>query len=124
MHFTTRLRVSFGDTDPAGLVYYPNLFHYCHIAMERFFAARCGITYSDLISRERLGFPTVRVKAEFFKPLIYGDEVDLTIAVKAIGRTSVTLEYELTRVADHFVCALIEQVHVCMNLENKTSVEF
>ena len=42
--------MAFGDTDPAGLVYYPNLLHYCHIAMERFFAERCEIKYSDLIT--------------------------------------------------------------------------
>lgn len=40
MPFSTRITVRFGDADPAGLVYYPVLFHYCHAAMEEFFAAR------------------------------------------------------------------------------------
>ncbi|MCA1633568.1 MAG: hypothetical protein LC802_07595 [Acidobacteria bacterium] len=34
MSFSTRITVRFGDTDPAGLVYYPNIFHYFHIALE------------------------------------------------------------------------------------------
>ncbi|MBC7911107.1 MAG: acyl-CoA thioesterase, partial [Pyrinomonadaceae bacterium] len=45
MPFSTRIRVRFGDADPAGLVYYPVIFHYFHIALEEFFAACCGITY-------------------------------------------------------------------------------
>ena len=45
MPFSTRITVRFGDADPAGLVYYPTFFHYFHIAMEEFFAARCGISY-------------------------------------------------------------------------------
>jgi len=40
MSFSTRITVRFGDTDPAGLVYYRNIFHYFHIALEEFFAAR------------------------------------------------------------------------------------
>ena len=49
MPFSTRITVRFGDTDPAGLVYYPNIFHYFHIAMEEFFADRCGISYQKLM---------------------------------------------------------------------------
>src|ERR1051325_11642171 len=76
MPFTTRITVRFGEADPAGLVYYPRLFHYCHIAFEEFFAARCGITYEQLLARERIGFPAVNVQAEFVAPLVYGDEVE------------------------------------------------
>ena len=71
MPFSTRITVRFADVDAAGLVYYPVLFHYCHVAMEEFFAARCGVTYDRLMSVERIGFPTVNAKAEFFAPLVY-----------------------------------------------------
>ena len=70
MSFSTRIVVRFGETDPAGLVYYPRLFHYCHVAFEEFFAARTGRTYAELLARERLGFPTVNAQAEFFAPLV------------------------------------------------------
>ena len=73
MSFSTRIRVRFGDCDPAGLVYYPVIFHYCHVAMEEFFAARCGTAYDRLMRDERVGFATVNVRAEFFAPLVYGD---------------------------------------------------
>ena len=63
MPFSAPITVRFGDCDPAGLVYYPVLFHYCHAAMEEFFAARCGKPYARLTQEERLGFPTVNVRA-------------------------------------------------------------
>ncbi|HEV7904595.1 MAG TPA: thioesterase family protein, partial [Pyrinomonadaceae bacterium] len=81
MKFSTRITVRFGDTDPAGLVYYPNIFHYFHIALEEFFAARCGLSYRRLMADERIGFPTVNTEAEFFVPIVYGDELDLEIFV-------------------------------------------
>ena len=93
MPFKTRIPVRFGDCDPAGLVYYPIIFHYCHVAMEEFFAERCGIAYHKLMADERLGFPTVNVSAEFFAPLVYGDDAEIEVWVSRLGRKSVTFEY-------------------------------
>jgi 4-hydroxybenzoyl-CoA thioesterase len=118
---STRIRVAFGDTDPAGLVYYPNLLHYCHLAMEHFFAERCGIPYSDLIAKERIGFPTVKIEAEFLTPLIYGDDANIAVDVAAIGTSSLTLVYTIQRVRDQIVCARVEQVHVAISLQTKKS---
>lgn len=122
MNFSTRISVAFGDTDPAGLVYYPNLLHYCHIAMERFFAARCEISYSDLIAKERLGFPTVKIEAEFLTPLVYGDEAEIAVEVAAIGNSSLKLVYTIRRVRDDLVCARVQQIHVALSLDTKTSL--
>jgi 4-hydroxybenzoyl-CoA thioesterase len=121
MPFSTRIRVRFGDCDPAGLVYYPVIFHYCHIAMEEFFAERCGIPYHKLMADERLGFPTVNTRAEFFVPLIYGDEADVGILISSTGRSSLTLEYAVKRGGDGVLCARATQVHVCMNLAERRS---
>jgi 4-hydroxybenzoyl-CoA thioesterase len=121
--FSTRITVAFGDTDPAGLVYYPNLFHYCHVAMERFFSEHCGVSYAQLISQSRLGFPTVKVDARFEKPLVYGDEVDILIDVVNVSRRSVTLNYRLARGIDLIQCAVVTMVHVAMNLDSSTSIE-
>src|SRR5215203_646632 len=92
MPFSTLITVRFGDCDPAGLVYYPVLFHYCHAAMEEFFAAHCGVSYARLMSERRLGFPTGNVRAEFFAPFVYGDEASIEVWASNVGRTSVTFE--------------------------------
>lgn len=118
----TRIRVRFGDADPAGLVYYPTIFHYFHIALEEFFANICGIEYHKLMADERIGFPTVNAKTEFFVPLVYGDDIDVGIYVSTIGRSSATFEYEIKRVSDGVLCARSTQVHVCMNLDTRRAV--
>jgi YbgC/YbaW family acyl-CoA thioester hydrolase len=122
MPFSTRISVRFGDCDPAGLVYYPVLFHYCHAAMEEFFAARCGAGYAAVMSERRLGFPTVNVRAEFFAPLVYGDEASVEVWVSKVGRTSVTFEYRLRRASDRTLCASATHVQVAMNLDERRAV--
>lgn len=122
MSFVSRIKVRFGDCDPAGLVYYPVIFHYCHVAMEEFFAARCGIGYDRLMADERVGFPTVNVQAEFFVPLVYGDEAEIEVSIKSVGRSSATLEYSVKRASDDTLCARSTQVHVAMNLKTRRPV--
>lgn len=119
MPFSTRITVRFGDTDPAGIVYYPNIFHYFHIALEEFFAARCGLGYQQLMAAERIGFPTVNTQTEFFVPIVYGDELDVEIFVSQTGNSSATFQYSARRASDATLCARATQIHVAMNLDTR-----
>ena len=122
MLFSTRIAVRFGDCDPAGLVYYPVIFHYCHVAMEEFFAERCGIPYHKLMTDERIGFPTVNSRAEFFVPLVYGDKAEIEVSVSRVGESSATFEYAIRRASDAVLCARSTNVQVSMNLDTRRAV--
>ena len=122
MPFSTRITVRFGDCDPAGLVYYPALFHYCHVAMEEFFAARCGKSYARVMAEERLGFPTVNARAEFFAPFVYGEEVAVEVFVSRVGGSSATFEYRLRRAGEAEVRASATLVQVAMHLDERRAV--
>jgi 4-hydroxybenzoyl-CoA thioesterase len=122
MPFSTRITVRFGDCDPAGLVYYPALFHYCHVAMEEFFGARCGVEYHRLTSESRVGFPTVNARAEFFAPFVYGDVIEAEVWVSRVGNTSAAFEYRLRRASDGELRASATLVQVAMNLDTRRPV--
>jgi 4-hydroxybenzoyl-CoA thioesterase len=123
MSFSTRITVRFGDCDPAGLVYYPVIFHYFHVAMEEFFAARCGgASYERLMRERRIGFPTVNVRAEFFAPMVYGDEIEIEVSVSRVGNSSATFEYAARRASDSLLCARSTQVQVAMSLDARRAV--
>ena len=123
MSFVARFPVRFADVDLVGFVYYPRVLHYCHVAMEQFFAARCDTTYARLLADERLGFATVNAQAEFFAPFNYGDDVEVEVAVSRVGRTSATFEYHLRRAADATLCARATLVHVALDVDARRAVE-
>ncbi len=91
--FQTQILVRFGDLDPAGIAYYPNLVNYLHEAFEDFFRGHVGRPYPELY-REGLGFPTVKLEVEYHRPVQYGDHVDVAVVVEHVGRSSVRLRYE------------------------------
>ena len=115
MTFSAEFSVRFGEIDQARVVYYPRFFHYFHQAFEEWFAQALGVSYPDLVLKENIGFPSVRVETEFLKPLRYGDRIRVDIALKEIGRTSITVGYTLVRLADGAVSARATIKNVAIN---------
>jgi YbgC/YbaW family acyl-CoA thioester hydrolase len=91
--FTTTILVRFGDLDPAGIAYYPNLVNFLHVAFEDFFVGHVGRPYPEVYG-QGLAFPTVHLEMEFLSPVRYGDRVDVVVTVEAVGRSSVQLRYD------------------------------
>ena len=86
--------VRFGDVDPGGVLYYPVFLHYFHIAMEEFMGDRVGTPYAEMLRRDRVGFPTVRLETDFRAPVRYGETVDIAVGVARIGTTSVVFAFD------------------------------
>jgi len=94
--------VRFGDVDHAGIVYYPRFFHYCHVAFEELFGSA---GYRRLLDERKIGFPAVHVEFDFAHPLRFGDTIEVAITKEKVGRSSVTLRYQVTRLEDGKDCA-------------------
>lgn len=122
MVFSTRITVRFADCDPVGFVYYPRVLHYCHVCMEEFFAERCGITYQKLLDDERIGFATVKIEAEYFVPLLYGDTAEVELEVSDLGRSSARFNYSIKRADDSVLCAQSSQIQVAMDIDKRKAI--
>jgi 4-hydroxybenzoyl-CoA thioesterase len=115
MPFSTTIVVRFGDLDPAGIAYYPNLVNYLHLALEDCFAGHVGRTYPELIA-QGLAFPVVKVEMEYFAPVRYGDHVEIAVSTERIGSSSLTLRYDgAVRGRPPLFCG--RTVLVCVRLE-------
>src|SRR5512138_260605 len=77
-----RLRVEFGDCDPAGIVWFPNFFRWVDAASRHFFV-ECGVPpWHELQQRTGvLGTPLVDTQARFLKSASYGDVLDIESAI-------------------------------------------
>ena len=53
-----------------------------------------GITYADLFSVERLGFPAVHIETDFQERVGYGETLRMGMSVEKVGRTSVAFRFE------------------------------
>lgn len=86
-------RVDFPMVDLAGIMYYPQYWDMAHRFFEESWKEICGTEYHVILKEWKLGFPAVFNEASFEAPLKYGDTIDCTIWISAVGRTSCTWEY-------------------------------
>jgi 4-hydroxybenzoyl-CoA thioesterase len=93
-----RLRVAFGDCDPAQIVFYANYFKWFDTAALEFFRA-CGVpSWRELeASRGIIGAPLVNASARFVSPASYGDDLDVETSVADWRRTSFVMKHTIRR---------------------------
>jgi 4-hydroxybenzoyl-CoA thioesterase len=123
MCYRTKLPVRFGDVDKAGIVYYPVIFHYLHVAQEDFFADFVGVPYHQLIEHENIGFPTVKASTEFIKPLKYGDLLEISVHVSRTGNSSATFEFNIYRDGTNELLARSSEVKVAVNMSTWEKID-
>ncbi len=94
---TTTIRVEWGDCDPAGIVYYPNFFHWCDVATWNFFTA-CGLPITELQKRYgTIGFPLLEASAAFRVPSRPQDLLTIATGLGTLRRKTLELNHEFSR---------------------------
>jgi 4-hydroxybenzoyl-CoA thioesterase len=91
------LRISWGQCDPAGIVFYPQYFIMFDSSTGCLFE-RTGLSASAMRKKYGIvGLPIVDVGAKFFAPCSFDDEVAIESAVSEWGRTSFTVVHRITK---------------------------
>jgi 4-hydroxybenzoyl-CoA thioesterase len=92
-----KVRIEWGDCDPAGIIFYPRYFEIFDASTAALFERALGITkFKQLKQYDFAGYPLVRTRAKFIRPTRFGDDVvvDTTIS---FGRASFDIEHRLSR---------------------------
>ena len=85
--------VRFAHCDPAGIIFYPQYFVLAHDSKEDWFRDGVGYPFEQMVTRDRRGFPIVKLDAEFARPSRLGEQLRFELAVRSVGATSLKLSY-------------------------------
>ena len=86
--------VTFGDCDPAGIVFYPHVYAWFDRAFHDFLRGFGG--HAALCARlNGIGLGLVEASARFLRPLRDGDEMTIILTVESFGRKTVSLVYRI-----------------------------
>ena len=110
-------RVRFGEVDQAQIVYYPRVFHFCHLAMEDFFETEMGLPYRDIVLEHRIGFPAVHLEADFQAPMPFGADLAIEMSYLELGRSSVVTRYRF-RDQDGRDCVEAKVTTACVDMDS------
>jgi acyl-CoA thioester hydrolase len=114
---SVRFRVRFAETDAMQVAYYAEYFVWFEVAKTELFRSR-GLSYDEI--RERgLHTPVVRAVADYKASAQYDDEINVKAWTSKIGRSSVHLEYEVTKEPEHELLCTGKTVHVFIGSDGK-----
>lgn len=89
-----RVRIYYEDTDSGGIVYHSNYIKFC----ER---ARSEIVFASGIEfNENRHFVVTKLEANYLKPAVLGDVLDVETKLIKVGAVSLTLAQDIYRVAN------------------------
>lgn len=92
-----QLTIAWGDCDPAGIVFNPRFFEYFDASTWLLFDAALGVKPHQLNAVYGLiGIPLVDARANFLKPVKFGDTVEIATRAVKFGRSSFEIEHKLT----------------------------
>ena len=123
MTFRHRITVRFSDCDAAKIVYFPNYLDFCHEALEEFFGAAIGVPYARIVLGQGVGYPTVRLAAEYARPVPMGEILEMTVAVERVGGRSLSLRFEGRRTSDGVLAFTCRSTVVAMDMQTGKSTE-
>jgi acyl-CoA thioester hydrolase len=96
--FSIPVRVYYEDTDTAGVVYYANYLKFMERARTEWLRS-LGIEQSKLSAQGVVVFAVRSANVDFLGPARLDDELRVTIAIRRVGRVSITFDQTVEREA-------------------------
>jgi len=95
--FRRQLTVEWGHCDPAGIVFNPRFFEFFDTNSWLLFEAALGVKPQDLAGTfDIVGIALVDARADFLKPVRFGDAIDIVSHVSEFRRSSFDVAHKLT----------------------------
>jgi len=113
--FSLPVRVYFQDTDAGGVVYHANYLNFMERARTEWLRVH-GYSNAGLMKEFGMVFVVRSVKMEYLKPAQLDDLLDVTVQIKDIGRSRLTLLQTVQRGSE--VLNETEISLVCVSLES------
>lgn len=93
---TVQLRVRWGETDAAGIVFYPNFYVWFDVATTEL-VRRAGKPITEFVRKDGYGFPLIEAGARFRAPVFYDDLLTISSTVAEVRTRALRLAHHVTR---------------------------
>jgi len=95
--FRRKLTVEWGDCDPAGIVFNPRFFEFFDASSWLLFETALGVKQQDIASTYGIvGIALVDARANFLKPIKFGDKIEIASRVSEFRRSSFDVEHRIS----------------------------
>jgi YbgC/YbaW family acyl-CoA thioester hydrolase len=113
--FSRARRVRFQDVDAAGIIFYPRLLEYTHDLYVEFLEEH-GSPLAEVLEHGDWAAPIRHAEADYFRPLRFGDTLQVSLARAHLEPSEVTLGFTLVLARRSEVACVVQTVHTFVRL--------
>jgi acyl-CoA thioester hydrolase len=114
---SVKLRARFAETDAMRVVHHTEYFVWFEVARTELLRS-LGLPYTE-IQKRGFHIPLVEAMANYKAPARYDDEVEVKIQAGKVGRSSIRLDYEVTKLPGKELLCTGHTVHVLIGEDGK-----
>ncbi|WP_347356140.1 acyl-CoA thioesterase [Bdellovibrio sp.] len=114
--FHTKKTITFREADPAGIMFFGNIFGLAHDAFEQFII-EAGYTWNEWFGSRELIIPLRHTEANYLAPFVPGETYDIQVCVASFGETSFKMKYVFSR--NDKTNAVVTMVHAVLDGKTK-----
>lgn len=118
--YSVRKQINFFDCDPAGIMFFGNVFKLCHSVYEEFINS-LNLNF-DFWAGNTFAVPILHSEADYLQPLKTGDEITIEMSVLSLKKYMYELYFECKNLKGE-VCDRVQSVHIYIDLETKKKIE-
>ncbi|OMH40721.1 acyl-CoA thioesterase [Desulfurobacterium indicum] len=113
---TMQYRVTMGETDAYGVMYYANYFHLFERGRTELFRA-LGIEYRQVLQQRQILMPVVETACRYMAPIVYDDLITIETAITNIESRGIRFDYRIIR--DEAVLAVGFTQHIFIDPQGR-----
>lgn len=114
--FSTEIKIRFRDADPAGIMFFGNIFALAHDVFEEFIEAS-GIGWKKWFDKPEHFVPIRHVECEYTAPFVPGETYQVQVSVESISTSTFKLKYVFSKGSTTH--AVVKTAHTFADYEKK-----
>ncbi|MBC7421612.1 MAG: acyl-CoA thioesterase [Bdellovibrio sp.] len=110
--YKSQANIKFHQADPAGIMFFANVFTLAHDAYEAFIQT-CGFTWKEWFLDNKYLIPIRHTEADYLRPFLAGETYEIQVRVIEFSSSSFRLQYDFLQGAHKH--AVVRMVHTCID---------
>jgi acyl-CoA thioesterase FadM len=114
--YTRTVQIRFDQADPAGIMYFANIFNLAHRTFEDFIV-EAGIPWAEWFRKSEYAVPIRHTECNYLAPFLPGKQYDVRAQVARLGETSFQMMYTFSSKSG--IHAVVTMVHAFIDTDTK-----
>lgn len=119
--FSTTIRINFYDADPAGIMFFANVFRFAHSAYEELLEN--SPVKKEYFYSSKYVVPIIHTEADYFRPVYPNSTIKIEVTLSRLKENSFELSYSFLNESGE-KCVEVKTAHVFVNKKSwkKTTI--